>query len=108
MAILTTNRKYELDKAFKSIPIPVHPNLLSQRAPLTESFPAGRIHFTVHYPDLDQPSRQEVWKNFMNTVARASELSEFTEDFVALSQHKLNGRQARCNTLCLLYGWVNV
>lgn len=45
----------------------------------------------------------------MNTVARASELSEFTEeDFVALSQHKLNGRQVRCNTLCLLYGWVNV
>ncbi|KAL3465573.1 P-loop containing nucleoside triphosphate hydrolase protein [Aspergillus heterothallicus] len=71
VAILTTNRKDDLDEAFRS-----------------------RIHFTVHYPDLDEHSRQEVWKNFLQNVARKSELSEFTdENLVALSRHKLNGRQ---------------
>ncbi|KAL2857203.1 AAA family ATPase [Aspergillus pseudoustus] len=78
VAILTTNRKDDLDEAFKS-----------------------RIHFTVHYPDLDENSRQEVWKNFLRNVAKKSELSEFTdENFVALSRHKLNGRQIKNIVSC--------
>ena len=57
----------------------------------------GRIHFTVHYPDLNESSRQEVWRNFLQNVAKTSELSEFTDDdFAALSRRKLNGRQVRC------------
>ncbi|KAL2794820.1 P-loop containing nucleoside triphosphate hydrolase protein [Aspergillus keveii] len=78
VAILTTNRKDDLDEAFKS-----------------------RIHFTVHYPDLDEKSRQEVWKNFLRNVAKTSELSEFTDEhFVALSRHKLNGRQIKNIVSC--------
>lgn len=56
----------------------------------------GRIHFTMHYPELDTNSRLEVWKNFLTNVAKSSELAEFTaDDFVALSRHALNGRQVR-------------
>ncbi|OOF98975.1 hypothetical protein ASPCADRAFT_204666 [Aspergillus carbonarius ITEM 5010] len=78
VAILTTNRKSDIDQAFKS-----------------------RIHFTLHYPDLDANSRQEVWKNFLTNVAKTSELSEFTPaDLTALSRHPLNGRQIKNIVSC--------
>ncbi|PWY68964.1 AAA family ATPase [Aspergillus sclerotioniger CBS 115572] len=78
VAILTTNRKSDIDQAFKS-----------------------RIHFTLHYPDLDATSRQEVWKNFLTNVAKTSELSEFTaDDLTALSRHPLNGRQIKNIVSC--------
>ncbi|OJI82824.1 hypothetical protein ASPTUDRAFT_149218 [Aspergillus tubingensis CBS 134.48] len=78
VAILTTNRKSDIDPAFKS-----------------------RIHFTMHYPELDTNSRLEVWKNFLTNVAKSSELAEFTaDDFVALSRHALNGRQIKNIVSC--------
>ncbi|OKL60944.1 hypothetical protein UA08_03620 [Talaromyces atroroseus] len=78
VAILTTNRKSEIDDAFKS-----------------------RIHFTIHYPDLDADSRRKVWKNFLTKVAKTSELSEVTEDdFATLSKHALNGRQIKNIVSC--------
>ncbi|KAL3473024.1 AAA family ATPase [Aspergillus californicus] len=78
VAILTTNRKDDIDEAFKS-----------------------RIHFTVHYPELEASSRQEVWSNFLHSVAKVSELSAFTnEDIVALSRHELNGRQIKNIVSC--------
>ncbi|RAK95687.1 ATP-binding protein [Aspergillus ibericus CBS 121593] len=78
VAILTTNRKSDIDPAFKS-----------------------RIHFTLHYPELDANSRQEVWKNFLTNVAKTSELSEFTaDDLAALSRHPLNGRQIKNIVSC--------
>ncbi|PYH94743.1 AAA family ATPase [Aspergillus ellipticus CBS 707.79] len=78
VAILTTNRKSDIDPAFKS-----------------------RIHFTMHYPDLDETSRHEVWKNFLTNVAKTSELSEFAaEDFASLSKHPLNGRQIKNLVSC--------
>lgn len=40
----------------------------------------------------------------MTNVARTSELSKFTEeDFVALSRHKLNGRQVRYSPSCVCF-----
>ncbi|CAI7655887.1 unnamed protein product [Penicillium glandicola] len=73
VAILTTNRKDDIDPAFMS-----------------------RIHFTIHYPDLDANKRLEVWKSFLTNVAKNSELSEFTsDDFSTLSRHPLNGRQIK-------------
>ncbi|KAJ5970418.1 AAA family ATPase [Penicillium vulpinum] len=78
VAILTTNRKHDIDPAFMS-----------------------RIHFTLHYPDLDANKRQEVWKSFLSSVAKTSELSEFTaDDFSALSRHPLNGRQIKNVVSC--------
>nr|XP_001394382.2 hypothetical protein ANI_1_1882094 [Aspergillus niger CBS 513.88] len=78
VAILTTNRKHDIDPAFRS-----------------------RIHFTMHYPDLDTDSRMEVWKNFLTNVAKSSELAGFTsDDFVALSRHSLNGRQIKNIVSC--------
>jgi transcriptional regulator of heat shock response len=92
VAILTTNRKDEIDEAFQSI--------LSNHTAihvLISTF-TGRVHFTVHYPDLNESSRQEVWKNFLQNAAKTSELSEFTEEeFASLSRYKLNGRQV-CGT----------
>ncbi|SPB51383.1 unnamed protein product [Aspergillus niger] len=78
VAILTTNRKHDIDPAFRS-----------------------RIHFTMHYPDLDTDSRMEVWKNFLTNVAKSSELAGFTsDDFVALSRRSLNGRQIKNIVSC--------
>jgi len=80
VAILTTNRKNEIDPAFKS-----------------------RIHFTLHYPDLDATSRMELWKNFLETVKKTSKLSDFTDnDLIELSKHPLNGRQIKNIVSCVV------
>ncbi|KAF2731968.1 AAA family ATPase [Polyplosphaeria fusca] len=78
VCILTTNRKSEIDPAFQS-----------------------RIHFTVHYPELDEASRKAVWTNFLNSVAKSSEVAEFGEkDIDKLARHMLNGRQIKNIVSC--------
>ncbi|PYI00732.1 AAA family ATPase [Aspergillus sclerotiicarbonarius CBS 121057] len=100
VAILTTNRKSDIDPAFKSR-FSSSSSSSSSCKRLLMAVMIGRIHFTLHYPDLDANSRQEVWKNFLTNVAKTSELSEFTaEDLAALSRHPLNGRQIKNIVSC--------
>jgi hypothetical protein len=78
VCILTTNRKSEIDAAFQS-----------------------RIHFTLHYPDLDELSRRTIWKNFLGTIAKISESDSISEeDFDRLAKHVLNGRQIKNVVSC--------
>jgi len=73
---LTTNRVTAFDAAFES-----------------------RIHLTINYEPLDFDSRRYVWETFLSSAGDGaesgprSELSE--EDFRALAEHKLNGRQIK-------------
>ncbi|EPS31085.1 hypothetical protein PDE_06039 [Penicillium oxalicum 114-2] len=77
VAILTTNRSSEIDSAFK-------------RTSLGRRF--GRIHFTLHYPDLSEESRKEVWTNFLKSVTEKSEISSLTgSEFATLARHNFNG-----------------
>ncbi|KAF9489070.1 P-loop containing nucleoside triphosphate hydrolase protein [Pleurotus eryngii] len=72
--ILTTNMVSECDLAFES-----------------------RIHFSVHYPDLDLDARKEVWRTFIQRVKL--DTASMTEGVVdSLAQLKLNGRQIK-NTI---------
>ncbi|GKZ29803.1 hypothetical protein AbraIFM66950_006553 [Aspergillus brasiliensis] len=96
VAILTTNRRSDIDPAFKS-KVPLGDALDAA----TDAILTGRIHFTMNYPELDTDSRLEVWKNFLTNVAKSSELTEFTaDDFMALSRHPLNGRQIKNIVSC--------
>ena len=49
----------------------------------------GRIHFSVHYPELDFAARKSIWKTFFS---RAS-LPIAEEEVNKLAEHRLNGRQ---------------
>ena len=86
--ILTTNRIGDCDPAFES------KSLLSsnshQTKPLTTAF-AGRIHFSIHYPDLDLPARCTIWKQF---ISRAGGRLTGPE-ILKLGQRIMNGRQVR-------------
>ncbi|KAH8724359.1 P-loop containing nucleoside triphosphate hydrolase protein [Phaeosphaeriaceae sp. PMI808] len=78
VCILTTNRKSEIDPAFQS-----------------------RIHFTLHYPELDERSRRAVWTNLLGTVAKTSETSTISEaDIDRLAKYALNGRQIKNVVAC--------
>ncbi|PQE29410.1 AAA family ATPase protein [Rutstroemia sp. NJR-2017a WRK4] len=71
--ILTTNRKSEIDPAFQS-----------------------RIHFSLHYPDLNEESRKAVWSNFIDTVAKQNGKAVISPDDISkLAKYDLNGRQVR-------------
>ncbi|KAG9219720.1 hypothetical protein CCMSSC00406_0010183 [Pleurotus cornucopiae] len=57
----------------------------------------SRIHFSVHYPDLDFDARKEVWGTFIGKVKL--DTASMREDVVnSLAQLKLNGRQIK-NTI---------
>jgi hypothetical protein len=78
VCILTTNRKSEIDTAFQS-----------------------RIHFTLHYPDLDAASRKRVWNNFISMIARNDERMNISDDdLISLARHELNGRQIKNIVSC--------
>lgn len=82
---LTTNRVETFDDAFQS-----------------------RIHVALRYDELTGKARKEIWKNFIDRVRKHGELNDSSdtkdvigveqfseEDFVALSRHRLNGRQIK-------------
>ncbi|KAI4127267.1 MAG: hypothetical protein LQ347_004671 [Umbilicaria vellea] len=72
--ILTTNRIGEFDAAFES-----------------------RIHFSIHYPDLDRDARKKVWRMFLDKAQSnegvASVISDGDVDRLAM--HEMNGRQIK-------------
>ncbi|KAK4154223.1 Fidgetin-like protein 1 [Chaetomidium leptoderma] len=73
--ILTSNRVGTFDAAFKS-----------------------RIQVALHYPSLDQPSRQTIWQNFLAMLRADGEDVDF--DGIAAhvdeaAAHGMNGRQIR-------------
>ncbi|KAJ7145354.1 P-loop containing nucleoside triphosphate hydrolase protein [Mycena crocata] len=49
------------------------------------------IHFCIHYSDLDQAARLAIWKTFVTK----SHITFKEEDFVRLSELRLNGRQIK-------------
>ncbi|KAJ9664970.1 hypothetical protein H2201_004834 [Coniosporium apollinis] len=67
---LTTNRVTSMDAAFLS-----------------------RIHLTLHFPDLDVPSRKYIWSNFLRLVHCDHELSE--RGVSRLAQININGREIK-------------
>ncbi|KAJ0314578.1 hypothetical protein Brms1b_006733 [Colletotrichum noveboracense] len=68
LLFLTTNREKSLDPAVHS-----------------------RVHLTINYPALDEPSRQKVWMTFL--AKTGSELSN--EELAALSSIEIDGRKIR-------------
>ncbi|KAG6849404.1 hypothetical protein H0H93_008710 [Arthromyces matolae] len=69
--IMTTNMNENFDPAFES-----------------------RIHFSMHYPDLDHGSRKQIWRTFIRQLG--DQASEFNEDqYNYLADCKLNGRQIK-------------
>jgi SpoVK/Ycf46/Vps4 family AAA+-type ATPase len=71
--ILTTNRVGTFDEAFKS-----------------------RIQLAVHYPTLQRPERERIWKLFLDPIKDEAEVTD--SDLWNLAIHPLNGRQIR-NTI---------
>lgn len=76
--IMTTNRKRTIDAAFDS-----------------------RIHFKLHYTDLDSASRFAIWRNCIDNVpAEVSTDSLCETDIQQLADLKLNGRQIKNAVAC--------
>lgn len=86
--ILTTNLIAQCDAAFESEYI----KLISvYHTSLT--FP-GRIHFSIHYPDLNFDSRKAIWKTFIKRSSSSGGHAEFSEeDINRLAALEMNGRQ---------------
>ncbi|OAX38624.1 P-loop containing nucleoside triphosphate hydrolase protein [Rhizopogon vinicolor AM-OR11-026] len=56
----------------------------------------SRIHFTVHFPHLNEPSRRQIWKTF---IAKTPSAGNITEDEIdSLAKEIMNGRQIK-NTI---------
>lgn len=73
--VLTTNRVGTFDAAFKS-----------------------RIQLALHYPNLDQEQREEIWRNFFHMLRGTKEridLNDLEMNVGSLAQHEINGRQIR-------------
>ncbi|KAK7552325.1 P-loop containing nucleoside triphosphate hydrolase protein [Phyllosticta citricarpa] len=72
--VLTTNRIGAFDDAFES-----------------------RIHFSLHYPDLNEDSRKQLWRSFLNRLKRVSQLQVSIDaaQINELAKHDLNGRQIK-------------
>ena len=56
----------------------------------------GRIHFSIHYPDLDVDARKQIWKQFItkahvNSHEKVKLISDI--DIQRLAKHEMNGRQ---------------
>jgi SpoVK/Ycf46/Vps4 family AAA+-type ATPase len=76
--ILTTNRIGTFDEAFKS-----------------------RVQLALHYPPLNDESREEIWFNFMRSLEEKgvdADHEGLKMKLHTLAKHKLNGRQIR-NTI---------
>ncbi|KAH7131854.1 AAA family ATPase [Dendryphion nanum] len=76
--ILTSNRIGTFDEAFKS-----------------------RVQLALHYPPLDEKSRLEVWRNFIDSLLKNGEKIDYEEIYEktrTLATDALNGRQIR-NTI---------
>ena len=57
-------------------------------------FLTGRIHFCVHYPDLNFESRKQIWKTFLSrAMDQQDDIS--LEDMDKLATHEMNGRQIK-------------
>lgn len=71
--LLTTNRLESFDPAFRS-----------------------RIHFCVHYEDLTDAARYDIWKVFLARVPKAIKPTELShEKITKLAGWQLNGRQIK-------------
>jgi DNA polymerase III delta prime subunit len=76
--VMTTNRKRTIDAAFES-----------------------RIHFKLHYKELEVDSRYTIWKNCLNNTPAGLEKSGIREEDVRkLAELKLNGRQIKNAVAC--------
>lgn len=85
--ILTTNLIARCDAAFESKSL----GCISFFTSLTVI--PGRIHFSIHYPDLDFESRKAIWRTFFGKALKNATISE--DEFNRLAEHKMNGRQVR-------------
>lgn len=75
---MTTNRKRTIDKAFDS-----------------------RIHFKLHYANLDQTSRFAVWRNCLENIPCEVSRADISEgDIEQLARLELNGRQIKNAVSC--------
>lgn len=72
--ILTTNRIEACDPAFES-----------------------RIHFSIHYPDLNREARRQIWKTFLEKAQKAEGISGTitNADLDRLASKEMNGRQIK-------------
>ncbi|KAL0938499.1 AAA family ATPase, partial [Colletotrichum truncatum] len=77
IVILTTNRRQDIDDAFKS-----------------------RIHFKFHYPPLDAEGRFMIWKNMLSIIP-AQETSHLRDDEIRdLASRPINGREIKNTVSC--------
>ena len=54
----------------------------------------GRIHFSIHYPDLDHEARKQIWETFIQKAQLGADLTvSIKDDVERLASHKMNGRQ---------------
>ncbi|KAH0436386.1 AAA family ATPase [Colletotrichum camelliae] len=73
IVILTTNRRKDIDRAFKS-----------------------RIHFRFHYPALNEADRLRIWQEMLGNVTALVENLEFTDaDLSSLAKRTMNGREIK-------------
>lgn len=74
--ILTSNRVGTFDGAFKS-----------------------RIQLALHYENLGEPQRRQIWRNFVKRLetldADEIDVDDIKENLDALAKHDMNGRQIR-------------
>lgn len=74
--ILTSNRVGTFDEAFRS-----------------------RIQIALHYPDLNDKSRRQIWQNFLTTPHETGtdeeNNDELTQHLDELADHNMNGREIR-------------
>ncbi|KAG1732891.1 P-loop containing nucleoside triphosphate hydrolase protein [Suillus paluster] len=56
----------------------------------------SRIHFTVHFPQLNESSRRQIWKTFIAKTAGAGSITD--DEIDALAKESMNGRQIK-NTI---------
>jgi AAA+ superfamily predicted ATPase len=76
--IMTTNRKRTINAAFDS-----------------------RIHFKLHYKELDSESRYTIWKNCLENTPAGLEKGDIGEEDVRkLAELRLNGRQIKNAVAC--------
>jgi hypothetical protein len=63
----------------------------------------GRIHFSVHYPDLDFAARCTIWRMFLAKAVKDGEPIADV-DIERVSQRGLNGRQVS-DALIYAFSW---
>ncbi|KAG1745714.1 P-loop containing nucleoside triphosphate hydrolase protein [Suillus lakei] len=56
----------------------------------------SRIHFTVYFPQLNEPSRRQIWKTFITKTSGAGNITD--DEIDALAKEDMNGRQIK-NTI---------